>query len=144
MRIILCLGLLSRSKYFDQRNWEVLQGKRITSISWFSVIAYTVVQTTLTLFYRLLHVCSEFSEETLSSAVLHGVYYPLCCGQSCYECHKEESCHYVHKIAWERFSWRLCDTESCQSVECLHCFCQKVQSLSESKLCLMRPCAYPV
>jgi len=39
-----------------------------------------MVQTTLALFYRLLHVCFEFSEETLSSAVLHGVYYPLCCG----------------------------------------------------------------
>lgn len=111
MRIILCLWLLSRSKYSDQRNWEELQGKRMTGISWFSVIEYTVVQTTLTLFYRLLHVCSEFSEETLSSAVLHGVYYPLCCGQSCYECHKKESCHYVHKIAWECFSWQLRDTE---------------------------------
>lgn len=48
------------------------------------VSTYKMVQTTLALFYRLLHVCFEFSEETLSSAVLHGVYYPLCCGHSRY------------------------------------------------------------
>lgn len=115
---ILCLWLPNRSRCSKQAGWRLLQGKRIIGVWWFSVITHSVVQTTLALFYRLLHVCSELSEETLPSAVLHGVYYLLCPGQL-----RTYITRKGHVLTFIKYLGRWgCETKWCWAVGCLYLY----------------------
>lgn len=143
MRRILYLWLPNRSRCSKQAGWRLLQGKRIIGVWWFSVITHSVVQTTLALFYRLLHVCSELSEETLPSAVLHGVYYPLCPGQLCTYITRKG-----HVLMFIKYLGRWgCATKWCWAIGCLCLYLGASyrltkQSLTVYELQFARPCTH--